>query len=87
MVSEALDCDNNGLEGCDYGIWVWLSEKTQVYGPKFLLRSKKPSKFGRNLAFLKIYRKIKFYSFNSWPYLIYNLCHFMTHFKPYIDHC
>ena len=31
MVSEALDCDNNGLEGGNYGIWVWLGEKTQVY--------------------------------------------------------
>ena len=86
MVSEALKCDNNGLEGCNYGIQVWLGEKPQVYDTKFLLWSKKHSKFGRNPAFLKIYRKIKFYSFTSWPNLIYNPCQFMAHFKSYIDH-
>ena len=76
----------NGLEGCIYGIWVCLGDKTQLYGPKWSLRDEKPSKFDQNQRFLNIYRKIKIYSFNSWPYLTYNPCHFMAHFKPYIDH-
>ena len=76
-----------GLRGCDYGIWVCLGEKNQLYCQKWPSQDVKPSKFDPNLPFLKIYRKIKFYSFNSWPYLIYNLCHFMAHFKSHIDHC
>ena len=86
IVLETLKLDLIGLEGCIYGIWVCLGDKTQLYGPKWSLRDEKPSKFDQNQRFLKIYRKIKIYSSNSWPYLAYNPCHFMTHFKPYIDH-
>ena len=58
------------LGGCDYGIWDCLGEKTQLYCPKWPLREEKLSKFDQNPAFLKIYRKIKLYSFTSWPYFI-----------------
>ena len=86
MALEALYYDFIGLEGCILGIWVCIGEKTKLYCPKWAFRDNKPSKFGQNQPFLKIYRKIKCYSFNSWPYLCYNLCHFMANFKPNIVH-
>ena len=47
------------------------------------LETKKPSIFGPNLPFLKIYTKIKFFRFKSWSYLIYNPYHFLTFFESY----
>ena len=46
MVSEALNCDNNGSVGCNYGIWVWLGEKTHTNDPKLPFSNKNSPKLG-----------------------------------------